>query len=153
MSQDAITAVLLSPVGLGASACVVLALGLLVAPAPRGAIGARWSVGLVAIGTVLGVLAPAMVVVGDDWHGAGAVLVCAVAFAVSGMWIAQAPLPWERGQPQLDAIGAVGEDDGGGLGRPENPSPVRPSPGIDWDAFDRARAGWWRAARPQAAVD
>jgi hypothetical protein len=99
---------------------------------------------LVAIGIVLGVLAVAMAGVRDDWHAAGTVLVCAVACAVSGMWIAQAPLPWERGQTQIDDVGAVEEDDGGGLGRPENPSPVRPSPGIDWDAFDRARAGWWR---------
>jgi hypothetical protein len=151
MSQDAITAVLFSPVGLGASACALLGLVPLMAPAPRGAIAARWSLGMVAIAVVLGVLALAMAGIGDAWHGAGTVILCAVAFAASAMWIAQAPLPGERGETQINDVHAADQDDGGGLGRPENPSPVRPSPGIDWDAFDRARASWWRAARPHAA--
>jgi hypothetical protein len=148
MSQDAVTAVLFSPIGIGAIACAVLALGLLVAPAPRCVLHAQWSLGCVLAALLLGLVALAIIGIGGDWHGGGALLMCAVTVAVGGIWLAQAPLPWEHHRSGLAEAGASEEDDDGGLERPKGPAPLDPTPGgvpagrIDWDAFDRARAAW-----------
>lgn len=40
------------------------------------------------------------------------------------------------------------EDGGGGPRRPEPPPEEPGGPGLDWDAFDRERAGWSRPRTP-----
>ncbi len=64
-------------------------------------------------------------------------LVCG-ALAAAGL-----ALRWLRG-PIADPPDEGDDDDGGGRPRRPRPQP----PGLDWEAFDRARSGWERGRTP-----
>lgn len=67
-------------------------------------------------------------------------IVAAMIVGMPAFWVARAPGRGDEGEGSDQD-----DDDGRGRGPDPRPSPRPPSPdGVDWPAFDQARAGWER---------
>jgi hypothetical protein len=110
---------------------VVLVIARVFFGAPARGVQKRLARTLVGIAISLYILSGEALLEGEDGM-AGAFVVCGIEALCLAAWVAR----------RRDDDGG-GEDDGGGGGGDD------PKPGpVDWDAFDRARAGW----RPREPV-
>lgn len=96
---------------------------------------------LVAPVAIAGYVVAVLLLARGDEDLAGIGLAVGVEAAALGAWLARGP----SGGDDDGGGGGEGPDDGG-WGPPDEPP--RPGGPVDWDAFDRARAGW----RPPAGV-